>query len=93
MDIWWFKLQGLCEEAVGELDMDRVRTAGEPDAHRGRARHAPRASQTRTTGEPDAHHKRARRAPRVHYGRVKHAPRAHQMGFARAPDLGGADEG
>ena len=32
LEVWWFKLQGLSEEATGE-----------PDAHCGRARHAPQA--------------------------------------------------
>ena len=58
LEVWWFKLQEPCEEAVGELDAHRARTTGEPDAHRERARraqHAQRASQTCTVCAPDGH--------------------------------------
>ena len=42
LEVWWFKLQGLSEEATSE-----------PDAHCRRARHAPRAHQMGIACAPD----------------------------------------
>ena len=55
MEVWWFKLQGLCEEVAGEPDTHRARIASEPDVHR-----------ARTMGEPDMHRMRTRWASRTH---------------------------
>ncbi|KAL6312626.1 hypothetical protein AAG906_019475 [Vitis piasezkii] len=51
LEVWWFKLQGLCEEAAGEPDMHRPGAAypsrvgtrvPKPYAHRGAMPYAPR---------------------------------------------------
>ena len=71
---WWFESLKLS-----------VRITKESDAHRGRARRAPRASQTSTAGEPDEHRARIVGEPATHRVRTTDEPGAHQGQARQAP--------
>ena len=77
LEVWWFKLQGLCEEVASELDTHSVHTTDEPDAHHKRARRAPLAGQTRTVGEPDMYCACSVGEPNMHCVRIRWALCAH----------------
>ena len=72
---WWFKPLKLS-----------VRITNEPDAHHGRARRAPRASQKHTVGEPDEHRASTARAPWASQTRTARAPRTSQARTKGKPD-------
>ena len=63
MKVWWFKLQGLSEEAVGEPNTHSACTAVEPEAYHERARRALHAHCGRTRHAPRAHQIGIARAP------------------------------
>ena len=71
---WWFESLNLS-----------VRITKESDAHRGRARRAPRASQTSTARAPRASQTSTARAPRASQTSTARVPWASQTRTARAP--------